>query len=63
MALPVCLYSTAQVRALDAHAIETLGIPGYTLMKRAGEAALRYLRTRFPVAAATAFATAAGALG
>jgi NAD(P)H-hydrate epimerase len=50
MALPVCLYSTAQVRALDAHAIETLGIPGYTLMKRAGEAALRYLRTRFPVA-------------
>ncbi len=50
MALPVCLYSTAQVRALDAYAIETLGIPGYTLMKRAGEAALRYLRTRFPVA-------------
>jgi ADP-dependent NAD(P)H-hydrate dehydratase / NAD(P)H-hydrate epimerase len=50
MALPVCLYSTAQVRALDAHAIETLGIPGHTLMKRAGEAALRYLRTRFPVA-------------
>jgi len=49
MALPVCLYSTAQVRALDAHAIGTLGIPGYTLMKRAGEAALRYLRTRFPV--------------
>jgi ADP-dependent NAD(P)H-hydrate dehydratase / NAD(P)H-hydrate epimerase len=50
MALPVCLYSTAQVRALDAHAIGKLGIPGYTLMKRAGEAALRYLRTRFPVA-------------
>ena len=50
MALPVCLYSTAQVRALDAYAIGTLGIPGYTLMKRAGEAALRYLRTRFPVA-------------
>jgi ADP-dependent NAD(P)H-hydrate dehydratase / NAD(P)H-hydrate epimerase len=50
MALPVCLYSTAQVRALDAYAIETLAIPGYTLMKRAGEAALRYLRTRFPVA-------------
>lgn len=38
------------MRALDAYAIETLGIPGYTLMKRAGEAALRYLRTRFPVA-------------
>ncbi len=50
MALPVSLYSTAQVRALDAHAINDLEIPGYTLMKRAGEAALRYLRTRYPVA-------------
>jgi ADP-dependent NAD(P)H-hydrate dehydratase / NAD(P)H-hydrate epimerase len=38
------------VRALDAYAIRELGIPGYTLMKRAGEAALRYLRTRWPMA-------------
>ena len=50
MALPIALYSTAQVRALDAHAIKGLGIPGYTLMKRAGEAALRYLRSRWPMA-------------
>ena len=50
MALPIALYSTAQVRALDAHAIDELKIPGYTLMKRAGEAALRYLRTRWPMA-------------
>lgn len=50
MALPVSLYSTAQVRALDTYAIETLGIAGYTLMERAGEAALRCLRTRWPVA-------------
>ncbi|HVO45644.1 MAG TPA: NAD(P)H-hydrate dehydratase [Steroidobacteraceae bacterium] len=50
MALPTLLYSTAQVRALDAHAIEEQGVPGYTLMKRAGEAALRYLRTRWPMA-------------
>ena len=50
MALPTALYSTAQVRALDAHAINELGIAGYTLMKRAGEAALRYLRTRWPMA-------------
>jgi NAD(P)H-hydrate epimerase len=50
MALPVGLYSTAQVRALDAHAINELGVPGYTLMKRAGEAALRYLRSRWPMA-------------
>lgn len=48
MALPVALYSTAQVRALDAYAIHELKVPGYTLMKRAGEAALRYLRTRWP---------------
>jgi hydroxyethylthiazole kinase-like uncharacterized protein yjeF len=50
MALPTLLYSATQVRALDAHAIDTLGIAGYTLMKRAGEAALRYLRTRWPMA-------------
>src|SRR6201995_4245782 len=50
MALPIALYSTAQVRALDAHAIDVQGIPGYTLMKRAGEAALRYLRARWPMA-------------
>jgi ADP-dependent NAD(P)H-hydrate dehydratase / NAD(P)H-hydrate epimerase len=50
MALPIALYSTAQVRALDEHAIRVLHIPGYTLMKRAGEAALRYLRTRWPMA-------------
>jgi hydroxyethylthiazole kinase-like uncharacterized protein yjeF len=50
MPLPTALYSAAQVRALDAYAINTLAVPGYTLMKRAGEAALRYLRTRFPTA-------------
>ncbi|HEY6482052.1 MAG TPA: NAD(P)H-hydrate dehydratase [Steroidobacteraceae bacterium] len=50
MALPIALYSPEQVRALDAHAIDELHIPGYTLMKRAGEAALRYLRSRWPTA-------------
>src|ERR1700679_3465523 len=50
MPLPTPLYNTAQGRALDAYAIGTLGVPGYTLMKRAGEAALRYLRTRWPTA-------------
>ena len=50
MPLPTPLYTAAQVRALDAYAIGTLGVPGYTLMKRAGEAALRYLRTRWPTA-------------
>src|SRR3984885_4789935 len=41
------LYSAAQVRALDAYAIAQ-GTSGYTLMKRAGEAALRALRSRWP---------------
>jgi ADP-dependent NAD(P)H-hydrate dehydratase / NAD(P)H-hydrate epimerase len=50
MALPVALYSSAQVRALDAYAIGKLGIESATLMKRAGEAALRHLRTRWPMA-------------
>ncbi len=47
MSLPLRLYSVAQVRALDARAIAG-GVPGYALMKRAGEAALRTLRSRWP---------------
>jgi NAD(P)H-hydrate epimerase len=46
--LPTSLYSAAQVRAIDRHVIDTLGIPGFTLMTRAGEAALRALRARWP---------------
>ena len=48
--LPVLVYSSAALRAADAHAIGTLGIPGYTLMTRAGEAALRALRAQWPLA-------------
>ncbi len=44
------LYSVAQVRALDAHAINVLGVPGYTLMQRAAEASLNALRSRWPTA-------------
>lgn len=44
------LYSVAQVRAFDAHAINVLGVPGYTLMQRAAEAALNALRSRWPTA-------------
>ena len=44
------LYSVAQVRAFDAHAINVLGVPGYTLMQRAGEASLNALRSRWPTA-------------
>jgi NAD(P)H-hydrate epimerase len=44
------LYSVAQVRAFDAHAINVLGVPGYALMQRAGEASLNALRSRWPTA-------------
>lgn len=42
------LYSVEQVRAFDAHAINVQGVAGLTLMTRAGEAALRVLRGRWP---------------
>lgn len=45
--LPANIYSVASVRAIDRAAIEA-GIPGYTLMKRAGEAAVRAARSRYP---------------
>jgi ADP-dependent NAD(P)H-hydrate dehydratase / NAD(P)H-hydrate epimerase len=50
MSLPTALYSVAQVRAFDEYAIRVQGISGYTLMKRAGDAALRVLRERWPQA-------------
>ena len=46
--LPVELYRAAQVRELDRIAIEERGIPGYTLMSRAGEAAFKLLRQCWP---------------
>jgi NAD(P)H-hydrate epimerase len=42
------LYTAAQVRALDAQAIEALGVPGIELMRRAATAALAVLRERWP---------------
>jgi NAD(P)H-hydrate epimerase len=53
------LYSSAQVRALDAHAIEQ-GTEGYTLMRRAAEAALRALRSRWPTALRLAIVAGGG---
>ena len=46
--LPADIYSVASVREIDRTAIEDHGIPGYTLMTRAGAAALRAARRRFP---------------
>jgi len=53
------LYSATQVRALDAHAIAQ-GTDGYTLMRRAAEAALRALRSRWPTAMRLAIVTGGG---
>lgn len=49
--LPADIYSVASVREIDRTAIEDHGIPGYTLMCRAGAAAMRAVRERFPEAA------------
>ena len=42
------MFDTAQVRELDRIAIDELRIPGYTLMTRAGEAALACLQKHWP---------------
>jgi hydroxyethylthiazole kinase-like uncharacterized protein yjeF len=54
------LYSVAQVRAFDAHAIATQGVDGLGLMTRAGEAALGVLRSRWPDARRIVIACGAG---
>jgi NAD(P)H-hydrate epimerase len=48
--LPRAVYSAQQVRELDRIAIEEHGIPGYTLMTRAAESALRILHAQWPAA-------------
>ena len=54
------LYTTAQVRELDRVAIEEAGIPGYTLMSRAGEACWAVLRAQWPGARSLAVFCGAG---
>lgn len=48
MELPRHLYSAAQARELDRRAIEQHAIPAGELMRRAGQAAYRLLRVRYP---------------
>jgi NAD(P)H-hydrate epimerase len=48
--LPNELYRAEQVRAMDRYAIDTEGIPGSELMRRAGAAAFAALRERWPEA-------------
>jgi hydroxyethylthiazole kinase-like uncharacterized protein yjeF len=49
---PCSLYTAAQARELDRIAIAEAGIPGYTLMSRAGEACWEALQSRWPAARA-----------
>ena len=46
--LPTNIYSVAAVRETDRTTIEDHGVTGYTLMTRAGAAAVREARERFP---------------
>ncbi|MGB5163684.1 MAG: NAD(P)H-hydrate epimerase, partial [Woeseiaceae bacterium] len=48
--LPTEIFDVAAVREIDRTAIEDRGIPGYTLMTRAAEAAVAEARRRFPAA-------------
>jgi NAD(P)H-hydrate epimerase len=48
--LPAPVHAAATVRAADRQAIEVLGLPGYLLMTRAGEAAFALLRRQWPLA-------------
>ena len=58
--LPAAIYTADQVRTLDRIAIEEMGIAGYTLMCRAGEAAVAALRRRWPAAQSVAVYCGAG---
>ncbi|MGH6636253.1 MAG: NAD(P)H-hydrate dehydratase [Gammaproteobacteria bacterium] len=46
--LPAALYRAEAVRELDRYAIHTCGVPGFTLMRRAGAAAFDVLRWLWP---------------
>lgn len=59
MLLPREIFTAAQVRQLEAAAVAG-GIPGYTLMKRAGAAAFAALRQRWPLARALAVVAGPG---
>ena len=48
--LPRALYTADQVRGFDRLAIERYGIPGLTLMERAGQAVFDLIRQRWPMA-------------
>lgn len=58
--LPTNLYSAEAVALLDKIAINDCGIPGYTLMRRAGKAVLDLLQQRYPGAGSVLVLCGAG---
>jgi ADP-dependent NAD(P)H-hydrate dehydratase / NAD(P)H-hydrate epimerase len=50
MKAPLSLHTVAQVRALEQHWIQTVGVPSFELMSRAGVFAMRQLRSRWSAA-------------
>lgn len=48
--LPTAVYDAAQVAAFDQRLIQTFGVPGFTLMQRAAQAAYGALQQRWPQA-------------
>jgi len=58
--LPIKLYRAAQARELDRLAIEEYGIPGITLMSRAGKALFQSLQQHWPQARSIAVFCGAG---
>ena len=60
MPRPTAIYSAAQVRALDTWEIEKRRVPGFTLMTRAAESALKILTARWPQAKRVAVVCGAG---
>ena len=57
---PGKVYTAAEVRQLDRTAIETFGIPGISLMRRAGRAAFDTLQRRWPDCRAITVACGSG---
>ena len=48
MSLPNTLYSADQVKNIEQFAINECGIPGYTLMQDAGQAAFDQISAKYP---------------
>ncbi len=60
LGMPTVAYTVAQARELDRLASASFGIPEYTLMQRAGQAAASFIHRHFPLAQRIAIACGPG---